>query len=275
MFKEHNYVAWGDICSCGSEVYVLQNKYHPWEDVDFKIKIKCRNCGKSLEVDKSKAENFYNRKILSYFKDVEGTVIDLGCGSGFLSEYLLENNNVKKIYAIDNDIESKKFIDELNLANRLNCANELNCRDISNCEDKSDFDSRLDWKNKSNLSDRCNFADKLHLRDKSNNKDKITFLHMDICDLGKCFENKKVDYIVSRDVFMFVDDTERYFQDVNKVVSKGVRQMGWYIGENKRMRNKLTPEEIKEKLINRDWKVYLEDLDWYKSGYFIRADKMQ
>ncbi|WP_138205782.1 methyltransferase domain-containing protein [Haloimpatiens lingqiaonensis] len=219
MFTEHDYVIWGDYCSCGSECYILQNKFHPWDEVDFSIKIQCKNCGKTIEVDKNKAEKFYNKKIFSYFEDVKGTVIDLGCGGGLLSKLLLNNEKVTKIYAIDNDMGCKKYIDELN------------------------------------------------------GGDKITFLHMDISGLGEYFKEGQVDYIVSRDVFMFIRDTEKYFNDINKIVSKGIKQMGWYISDNKRMKNKLFPEQIVKELTAKNWQVDLECLEWYKSGYFIRGFK--
>lgn len=221
MFKEHNYVIWGDYCSCGKECFIMQNKVHPWgDDIDFKIRIECVSCGKKMDIDKEKAQEFYSRKILSYYNDVEGKIIDLGCGGGFLSDFLLHNEKVSKIYAIDNDISCKDDIEKLN-----------------------------------------------------NGEDKISFINMDICDLNKYFVDLKVDYLVSRDVFMFIEDTQKYFDDITKIVSKGIRQMGWYVSNSNRMKNKLLPEQIVNELTKRNWQVRLDCLDWYKSGYFIQANR--
>lgn len=73
---------------------------------------------------------------------------------------------------------------------------------------------------------------------------------------------------------MFIEDTERYFKDITGIVNKGIRQMGWYQKDNSRMKNKLVPEQIADEYIKRGWKVELEYLDWYKSGYFINAYKL-
>ncbi len=222
VFKEHKYKIWGDYCECGSECYVLQNKFHPWtDDADLMIKMNCPNCKQIIEIDKSKAEKFYDQKIHFYFNDLEGDVIDLGCGAGFLSEYLVEKDAVSKIYALDND-ES--------------CIEDLN--DINDIENK------------------------------------IEFLNTDICNLREHFKLESIDYVVSRDVFMFIEDTDKYFDDITEIVKKGIKQMGWFVSGNERMKNNLLPDQIAEELKKRGWKVKIEYLDWYASGYFIEAIKM-
>ncbi len=72
---------------------------------------------------------------------------------------------------------------------------------------------------------------------------------------------------------MFIEDTKKYFDDITYIVSKGIRQIGWYVSNNMRMKNNLKPNQIVEELEKRNWDVKLEALDWYKSGYFIKADK--
>lgn len=220
LFKEHNYVIWGDFCTCGSDCFILQNKFHPWIDTDFKIQIKCPACGKNIEINKDRAAKFYNRKILSHFNNVDGNIIDLGCGGGFLSSFLVKMDNVNKIYAIDCDEDCREDIEKI-------------------CD----------------------------------NPNKIIFSKMDIFDLDKYFKDKSIDYIVSRDVFMFIEDTDKYFDDITRIVNKGIRQMGWYISSNERMKNNLLPDEIADELLKRNWSVKIEYLDWYKSGYFIEANK--
>lgn len=218
MLKDNKFIVWGTYCECGNECSILQNENHPWIDTSFTIKMKCNKCGKSLMIDKERAEEFYNNKIYSYYNDLYGKIIDLGCGSGFLSRFLINQNKIEKIYGLDFDTQCKK--------------------------DLADIDKR-----------------------------KFQFIEADINELDGYFGSGSVDFLVSRDVFMFIEDTDKYFEDVTKFVNKGVRQMGWYMEENTRMKNKLKPEQIAEEYVKRGWKVKLEYLDWYKYGYFIRANK--
>lgn len=219
MFKEHGFIVWGTYCKCGNECSILQNEHHPWVDTAFTAKIKCSSCGKEAIIDRKRAEEFYNNKIYSYYNGLYGKVIDLGCGDGFLSRYLLEEDKVHKIYGLDCD---------------LDCMGEL--ADI-------------------------------------NKKKKFEFIQGDISNFGSKFIANSIEFLVSRDVFMFVEDTDRYFDDITRIVTKGIRQMGWYMKDNSRMKNKLEPEQIADEYIKRGWKVEVEYLDWYKCGYFIKADR--
>lgn len=221
MFKEHNFTIWGMYCKCGNECSILQNKYHPWIDTEFTVKIKCSSCGNEIIIDRKAAEAFYNNKIYSYYNGLYGRVVDLGCGEGFLSRYLLYQEKVNKIYGLDND---------------ENCINEL--------------------------------------EDIIKEQKKFEFINSDISGISSRFSRGSIDFLVSRDVFMFIEDTERYFKDITGIVNKGIRQMGWYQKDNSRMKNKLVPEQIADEYIKRGWKVELEYLDWYKSGYFINAYKL-
>lgn len=219
MFKEHNFIIWGTYCGCGNECSILQNEHHPWVDTAFTVKLKCSSCGNEVIIDRKCAEEFYNNKIYSYYNGLYGKVIDLGCGGGFLSRYLLNQDKVDKIYGLDCD---------------TGCMNEL-----------SDI----------------------------NEQDEFEFIQADISDIGSKFSFNSIDFLVSRDVFMFVEDTDKYFDDITRIVTKGIRQMGWYMQNNRRMKNKLEPNQIANEYIKRGWKVEIEYLDWYKCGYFIRADK--
>lgn len=102
---------------------------------------------------------------------------------------------------------------------------------------------------------------------------KFNFIHRDIDNINAIFQKGSIDYLVSRDVFMFIENTQKYFDDVTNIVTSEIKQMGWYIEGNMRMKNKLLPEQIAEEYIKRGWEVELEYLDWYKSGYFINAYK--
>ncbi|MBS4535341.1 class I SAM-dependent methyltransferase [Clostridium sp. D2Q-14] len=213
MFKEHNYIIWGTKCPCGRENFILQNKFHPWNESDFKIVIKCSYCKSFLTVDKQAAEQFYNERIYSYFEDVEGIVLDVGYGGGFLTQHLINKESVEKIYAIDIDENSKEEI------------------------------NKLVTKHKN-----------------------IEFKLCDLKNILEAFKEKSVDYVVNRDVFMFVEDTQKYFDDITKIVRKGIRQMGWFISDNKRMKNKLMPSDIAAELKKRGWKVELRILEMKQSA---------
>ncbi len=192
MFKEHNYVIWGTKCQCG----------------------------KILEINREKAEAFYNSKIYDYYKELSGDVIDLGCGGGFITNYINSNHLVNNIYAIDRD---------------SGCI-----EDLSKIKDE---------------------------------QEKIKFINIDISELSNKFKENSVDYIVSRDVFMFIEDTEKYFTDMCRIAKKGIIQMGWYISHNHRMKNQITPDKIAIEFKRRGWKVRINYLEWYKSGYVILADR--
>lgn len=220
MFKEHNFAVWGDYCECGCACSVLQNKFHPWEETDFKIKLICPSCSKDLIIDNKKASEFYNKKIFSYFRNLDGIILDLGCGQGFISSFLIESENVKAIYAVDIDISCRNDVEKLN-----------NIRDI------------------------------------------VKFINADASNLESKFAAGEVDYVVGRDVFMFIEDTQKFFDDIERTVKKGIRLMGWYVSGSSRMKNNLLPEQIAGELKRRGFDASIEDLDWYKCGYFIRADK--
>ncbi|MCD2346328.1 methyltransferase domain-containing protein [Clostridium guangxiense] len=219
MFKEHDFTIWGTYCKCGNECSILENEHHPWLDTGFTIKLKCGFCGNEVIIDRKCAEEFYNNKIYSYYNDLYGKIVDLGCGGAFLSRYLLKQDKVDKIYGLDCDED---------------CINEL-----------TDIKSQK----------------------------KFEFIQSNISNISSIFSSNSIDFLVSRDVFMFVEDTDRYFDDITRIVTKGIRQMGWYIKDNSRMRNKLEPKQITDEYIKRGWKVELKYLDWYKCGYFIRADR--
>lgn len=182
------------------------------------MKINCPLCGYENDVDQKAAENYYNHRIYSYFQSIHGIVLDLGCGGGLLSRFLLADSQVKKVYGLDKDGE---------------CANDL--------------------------------ADLMENR-------KFQFIQADVSYLNNLFAESSLDFLVSRDVFMFISDTDRYFDDVTKLVNGGIRQMGWFMKDSQRMKNHLRPEQIADEYRKRGWNVNLELLDWYKSGYFIRAD---
>jgi len=219
LFKEHKNIIWGTNCDCGKECSILQSEHHPWDDTEFLVNLKCSSCNKDVIIDRERAARFYNEKIYSYYNNLEGSILDLGCGGGFLSRNLIKNNKITKVYGLDIDLES-----------------EVDLKDIIE-------------------------------------NPRFNFIHSDIDNINAIFQKRSIDYLVSRDVFMFIENTQKYFDDVTNIVTSGIKHMGWYIEGNKRMKNNLLPEQIAEEYIKRGWEVELEYLDWYKSGYFINAYK--
>lgn len=220
MFQEHEFTVWGAECECGREVAVLQNKAHPWLESELVIKAKCPGCGQSISIDQARASEFYSKKILSYYSDISGAVLDLGCGEGFLSAYLAAREQVDAVWAIDCDPDCEKTVGQI-----------------------------------------------------ADPKGKIRFQAIDAREIGERFGPGSVDYLVHRDVFMFVADASRYFDDVTRIVKRGIRHMGWFMTGNARMQNQMHPDEIVGELRRRGWNAEIEYLDWYKCGYYIRADR--
>jgi SAM-dependent methyltransferase len=229
MFLEHDFVVWGTLCDCGHDVAVLQNKAFPWSESDFKIKMVCPGCGKMVLVDQARASAYYSHKILAMYDDVSGTVLDLGCGGGFLTEYVSAKKEVTRVLAIDPDPEYAEEIGK-----------------IPDPEGKITF----------------RVADASVLGD--------------LAGAGKAWAGAgipSIDYLIHRDVFMFIDDPERYFDDVTSIVRRGIRHVGWFMSDNARMKNTMQPQQILSEMEKRGWRAQLHILDWYKCGYFICADK--
>ncbi|MCO7126872.1 hypothetical protein NIE88_13955 [Sporolactobacillus shoreicorticis] len=101
----------------------------------------------------------------------------------------------------------------------------------------------------------------------------FTFIHATIDQLRELFPAQSIDYLMSCDVFMFIEDVNRYFDDVGWLVKSRIRQIGWYMKNNPRMRNSLEPDQILEAYPKRGWHTRLIDLDWHKNGYMIQADR--
>ncbi|MFX3619179.1 MAG: class I SAM-dependent methyltransferase [Sporolactobacillus sp.] len=177
MFPEHDFTIWGWHCpNCGSECSILQNEHHPWDSrTSFKVKMRCPSCACPVIIDQKIARAFYEDKIIDYFNGLHGSVIDLGCGGGFLSRNIVDQPQIERIYGIDLDPE---------------CRQET--QDIS-------------------VNSRC-----------------FSFIQSDIAQLGQLFSEKSVDYLVSRDAMMFVEDPYQLIKDTGKIIRKGVLLMGWY-----------------------------------------------
>ncbi len=214
-FIQHSNIVWGNKCNCGNNIDILQNQFHPWDtETNFKITIKCSNCGIINTISQKEASNYYNNKIYEIYDEISGNIIDLGCGGGFLSS--LAKQKGCHVLGIDIDKKSSDLIGtNLDIFENL----DINSLNINSLEKKY-----------------------------------IT----------------KYNYIIHRDVFMFISNTENYFKQI-KNVGKGVIHVGWFVKNNKRMKNLLTPDQILQKYLEAGFKASIEYLEWYASGYVIKA----
>ena len=199
---------WGTYCVCGNELFEYVDS-HPWDDeAEFKTIIKCEKCGRTTIVNREIAEEYYNNKIYGCFSSVKGNVIEIGCGGGFLTDFICNKENVDSILAIDID-------DEL---------------------------------------------------EKENNK--IKFVKMDLNDINESIFDKKYDYLICRDVLMYLDDLEKVISVLSKVSSK-VCLLNWYNENHRNCINKTRPEDVFG-IVKKYYKnVVIEYPSFYKCGYFI------
>ena len=97
---------WGCKCNCGNEVFDYFDE-HPWcNDRNIMKLVACSKCGVINKIDCLKAEKFYNEKVLNCFSDIYGNVLEIGCGGGFVSEYVINLKNVNYLATLDIDDES-------------------------------------------------------------------------------------------------------------------------------------------------------------------------
>jgi len=127
-------VVWGTICSCGEECFVLQTELHPWNEHECSLEVECRKCKGVNLIDKDAAEKYYNSKISSCFAELRGTVVDYGCGGGFMTEMNLDNGDITRVYSIDIDpvcLESFSSINDSRVTFILGDYNDLKKVDSS------------------------------------------------------------------------------------------------------------------------------------------------
>jgi ubiquinone/menaquinone biosynthesis C-methylase UbiE len=112
-FTQHPNIIWGPKCQCGKKVSILQTDHHPWVKTDFTPVVTCSNCNRQLKIDQQAAAKFYNQLIAEQFQGLSGQILDLGCGSGFLSYIALQNPQVEFVTGLDSDANSAEPFSQL------------------------------------------------------------------------------------------------------------------------------------------------------------------
>lgn len=196
---------WGTKCDCGFDVFLYVPE-HPWMEIETTHAVTCLNCGKHHTISRCDAESFYNEKIYSCFKDVRGRVLEIGCGGGFITEYLRSKGDVSYICGIDLD-ESNEICDD------------YICMDLNK---------------------------------------------LDVSKLGK------YDYVVCRDVLMYLENLDDVFSKLSKVADK-VLLLNWYNPNHKNCHNKTKIKDIVSIVRKYFDNIELEYPFFYKHGYLIRS----
>lgn len=200
---------WGCICECGYEVFDYFDE-HPWcEDQSIIKIIKCNKCNRIHEINCSKAEEFYNNKIFSCFKNVYGNVLEIGCGGGLVTEYVARLKDVKYLATVDVDDESI-----------------------------------------------CNISDK-HYK-------------LDLNDFDEMVFEKKFDFVICRDVLMYLKDIDYTFNKLSKI-SNNVVLLNWHDVHHKNCLNKTEPLKILKTLNKYYDNLVIEYPFFYKKGYLIKS----
>ena len=220
MFNLYNTIIWGCKCNCGNDCFILQENVHPWNKSDQSFTIKCNKCQKEHTVTQEIARKYYSEKVLSYFENVSGKVLDIGCGYGFLSLSLLNiNQNITEMTCLDSDYKCVDYLKGNNPNDKIKLINDT----------------------------------------------AENYLNANIKD--------KYDYIISRDVLMFIEDLDLFFKNIEINTTKGIKFMGWYMPEDNRVKNRVHPFDFLNYFNTSTWKINVEYLNWYKNGYFLEAEK--
>lgn len=201
---------WGCLCECGNEAFDYFDE-HPWCEENIIKVVKCSKCGKIQKINCSQAEKFYNNKIFECFKDLYGSVLEIGCGGGLVSEYVSSLENVKYLATVDIDEESVS--------------------QVSNKHYKLDL----------------------------NNFDESIF-------------DAKFDFVICRDVLMYLDDIEYTFNKLSKISNK-VILLNWHDINHKNCLNKTEPLKILEILKKYYNNLVIEYPYFYKKGYLIKSSE--
>ena len=99
--KKQNII--GTICDCKSEVFQMREEHPYGVPEDYALKLVCKKCGKQNIITKEKSIKFYEQKVRAVFNNAAGSVLEIGCGGGFLTKALIDNKNITKIVAVDKD----------------------------------------------------------------------------------------------------------------------------------------------------------------------------
>lgn len=206
MNNKQNKNIWGKKCACGNDVYDFFDE-HVWSESNIGKEVVCSSCKQKVFIKIEEAREYYNDLIYSCFKEVKGNVLDIGCGGGLLTKYLLSKDEVDNVLAIDKD-------------------------------DKTDV--------------------------------KDIFMKIDLNDFDEDIFKMSFDYIVCKDVLMYLNDIDYTFRKLSKISDK-VILLNWHNINHKNCLNKTSPEDILT-ILNK----YYNNLEisypfFYKWGYLIKS----
>jgi len=102
--------------------------------------------------------------------------------------------------------------------------------------------------------------------------EKVKFKQLDLNQIEKFTPNISYDFVVCKDILMYLDDIEKLFFYLSKY-SVNLLLLNWFNFEHKNCINKATPTKIVN-IIKKYYKVVdLEYPHFYKWGYLIKAEK--
>ena len=107
-----------------------------------------------------------------------------------------------------------------------------------------------------------------------NSLDKCLFVEMDLNDFDETLFSNKFDYIVCKDVLMYLDNIECTFSKLSKI-SHNIILLNWFNTRHKNCLNKMAPIDAFEVI-----KRYYKDIEiiypsFYKWGYIIKTYENQ
>lgn len=98
------------------------------------------------------------------------------------------------------------------------------------------------------------------------------FYNIDLNDFNESFFNTHFDYVVCKDVLMYLDDIEVIFKKISNISNK-IILLNWHNENHKNCFNKTSPIAIVEILKKYYNNIVIEYPSFYKWGYLIKTEE--